>query len=823
MTGYPRRPLAVFVCCLFAGLPAGAVAAEPSPAAADDTGVLPLRSERQFNIRTRKQPSPAGDGAAAAPAAAAVSVIADRIEGRVDEGTVAEGKVELRKAGTLVQADRAIYRPLSDEVEADGNVRMFRAGAEVGTPHLRIRLSDQIGFADRADYHILRERKNRFYDPRKTQIKVSLGNFNSSGAPMMLNVPSSYGLPAPGDAKRTSEVNGEAERVDFEGENQMRLTSATFSTCKPGRTEWYLKADEIHLDYDENEGMARHASIRFKDVPIFYLPAASFPLNGQRRSGFLAPMLSATTKTGLDLTVPYYWSIAPNYDLTLMPRQMTKRGTQLGVEARYLDYNYQGLWRAEYLPSDEVDKRERYAYRIQHQHDLGQGLSGLINWNAVSDDTYWQDLSSHLLRTSQVQLPRQLQLAYSPSPWLQGSLQVLRYQTLMLDPTIKRPYFLEPQLNIVGYRPDVFKTDLSVIGQFSRFTHDDKANFVNGDRFVLYPQVSLPIVNPAFQITPKIGLHMTKYSIDRAADSDVSRVLPIFSVDSTMTFERRDNWFGRDYIQTLEPRLYYVNIPYRDQSRIPVFDSSLNDFNFAQIFSENRYSGYDRINDVNHLTAGVVTRLIDGTSGVERFKAMIGQRYYFRQSRVVLNDAAGNPIETAPPKGSSNLVAAVNGLIAAKTYMDLAWEYNFRDNASERLAAGVRYQPELGKVLSASYRYTRDPVTGASTVDQFDIAGQWPLTARWSAVGRYNWSIRDERLLEAIAGIEYNAGCWAMRFVAQRLTAITGVPNNSFFLQLELNDFGSIGSNPLTLLRRSVPGYGKINELPDAGSPLSTQ
>jgi LPS-assembly protein len=360
--------------------------------------------------------------------------------------------------------------------------------------------------------------------------------------------------------------------------------------------------------------------------------------------------------------------------------------------------------------------------------------------------------------------------------------------------------------------------DFSMIGQYSRFTHVD-AGKVQGNRFVLYPQLSLPIVNPAFQITPKVGLHMSQYSLENQAigqPDSVSRVLPTFSLDSTMTFEREGDWFGKGYIQTLEPRLYYVNIPYKDQSRIPLFDTGLADFNFAQIFAENRYSGLDRVNDANQLTAALTTRLLDGDTGVERFKAMIGQRYYFKKQQVLI---AG---EAVRQDDFSNMVAAVNGLVAPKTYMDLAWEYNYRDNVSERFSAGVRFQPELGKVLSASYRYTRNPLTTLATVDQIDIAGQWPLSSKWYAVGRYNFSLRDQQTLESIAGVEYNAGCWAVRLVGQRLAAITGKPNDTLFFQLEFNDFGSIGTNPIGLLRRSIPGYGKINELPNS-SLLTTQ
>lgn len=847
MPGFSRRPLAVLICCLFSGTQAGYAAIETERASIQATGSTPeelrqplmlaandvplnLRKERKFDILKKKKAPAEKVQEPKAPVAEAPAVlkqddsyplfiIADQIEGQSDEVTEAEGDVELRKVGSLLYADRLTYRPLEDEVDATGSVRLLQDGSEISGPHLRMRLSDRIGSAEQVTYRIVRDVPSRYYAQQQTVVTVASSNANTSGAPMMLNVANSYGLPTQLPPPRQSEANGYAERIDFEGENQMSLFTNTYSTCKPGSADWYLKTAETHLDYDEGKGTAKDATLWFHGAPILYTPLASFPLNNQRRSGILHPHFSTSTRSGLDLTVPYYLNLAPNYDLTLIPRYLSKRGVQLGADARYVDYFYEGQARFEYMPNDDMLNRSRYAYRFDHRHNLGGGLSAVVNWNGVSDDFYWQDLTSRLLQTSQTQLPRQVLLGYAPAPWLQTNLQVLRYQTLQIDPTtsIARPYFLEPQLNLLAYKPNVFKTDLSAIGQYSRFTHVDPAK-VQGDRMVLYPQLSLPIIHPAFQITPKLGLHLTKYSLDEQAaglPNTFSRALPTFSLDSTVVFEREGDWFGKSYIQTLEPRLYYVNIPYKDQSRIPLFDSGLSDFNFAQIFSENRYSGYDRINDANQLTAGLTTRLLDGETGVERFKAMIGQRYYFKPQRVSL------PTETMRQNDFSNIVAAFNGLVAPKTYADLATEYNYRENVIERFSAGARFQPEYGKVLSASYRYTRDALTGNSTVDQVDVAGQWPVSANWYAVGRYNYSLRDSRALEAIAGIEYNASCWSVRLVAQRLGAISGKPNDTLFLQLELNDFGSIGSNPIGMLRRSIPGYGKINELPTNSSLLT--
>jgi LPS-assembly protein len=844
MTGFSRRPLALFVSCLFAGAQVSQAAVDEGRAiqlaaqaggektdsevlllAANDVPVN-LRVEKKFNVMKREKPPKGPATGLETPVELKrdddypMFLIADQIEGRTDDVSDAEGNVELRKTGMLLFADHLTYRSLEDEAEATGKVRLIQEGAEVDTPHLRMKLSEQIGFAEQADYHVVNDVKARLYRPlQQTLSSVAQATSSSSGSPMTLYVPNSYGLPTVGPARRETEASGHAERVDFEGENHMRLTDATYSTCKPGQTDWFLRADQIALDYDENKGTADNASLWFKDVPLFYTPVASFALNHQRRSGFLHPTFSSSTRSGFDFTAPLYWNIAPDYDATFYPRYMSKRGFQLGSEARYGDYNYQGTARLEYLPEDALLHRDRYAYSFLHTQDLGLGFAAKINWNGVSDDTYWQDMTSRLMQTSQVQLPRELNLAYSPASWLQSNIQVLRYQTLQPDPTnlVKVPYFLEPQINLFASRANVLNTDLMVLGQFSRFTHTDISK-PEGDRLVFYPQVSLPIITPAFQITPKVGLHMTKYSLDRQVagePTNISRVLPTFTLDSSVVFERETSLFGNAFVQTLEPRLYYVNIPYKDQHSIPVFDSGLADFNFAQIFSENRYSGFDRINDANQLTAALTTTFLDPTTGVESFRAMIGQRYYFRPQRVTITD------ETTRVDDFSNLIAAVTGLVAPKTYADAAWEYNYRNSDNERFSLGMRYQPDFAKVLSASYRYTRDAYNGSQQVDQFDLAAQWPIAPRWYAVGRFNYSLRDNHPLETIAGFEYNAGCWAGRFVAQRLEAISGSPNTSIFFQLELNDFGSIGSNPLQLLRRSIPGYGKVNELSSGGNMLT--
>jgi LPS-assembly protein len=857
------------VCCLFAALPAANAAGDMDglvltaagnamPASRQGGAVLPagelvvedvplrLRGERRFNVLGRKKAPLVAEIGIQYPVdlkkgdAYPLFLVADQIDGRTDDVAVATGEVELRKIDARVYGDKMTYWPLDDEIDATGSVRMLQDGMEINAPRVRMKMTEQVGFAEQPDYVFVREVASKFYRPTIVPVTAATSNAANSGAPMMNNVPNSYGLPTTAPPTRPSVASGTAERAEFEGENQVSLFDSTYSTCKPGEKDWYLRSTEMHLDYDRDVGDATNATMWFGGLPIFYTPYASFPLNSKPRSGVLHPFFSTSTRDGLDLTVPYYWNIAPNYDATLYPRYMSKRGLQLGVEARYIDFNVPlGLYKAEYMPYDQLADRERYAYMLQHQQNLGRGFTGTVNYNRVSDSFYWQDTSSRLLQTSQVQLLQNFTLGYTPVPWLQTNVQVQRFQTLQTDPAnpVAVPYFLEPQINLVGIKPDVLGTDFAVIGQYSRFSH---ASRIQGDRMVLYPQVSLPFVHPAFFVIPKVGVNLTQYGLSNLTvpgqDSSISRALPTFSIDSSLIFERETSLLDKPFIQTLEPRLYYVKIPYKDQSNIPLFDTAQADFNFAQIFSENRYSGYDRINDANQVTAAVATRFLDGNTGTERFKAMVGQRYYLSPSQVSLNyTPLGSPVVPVgnQPQGYSNLLMAATGLILPKTYADVAWDYNYRDGYSDRITAGVRFQPELAKVLSAGYRFTRDPNFDVAQVNQIDLSGQWPLTSRLYAVGRYNYSFLGKQtvsnpspggqLLEAIFGLEYNAGCWATRVVAQRLAALSGEPNNVLFLQLELTDFGSVGSNPVSLLRRSIPGYGKTNELTTSSSLLTTQ
>ena len=763
---------------------AAAVVTAPVPAAGPSAPPQPVAAA----VATRSGPAPA-------PVKNGESVItADKVFGRQDFDVTAEGRAVLLRDGTRVEGDRLQYFELTDEVEATGNVRMTRGDDVMTGPHARFKVQEQVGTFDTPSYEIFRPPR----PPRPGQ------QFDTTQQ----------------GRRQPISGHGSAESLELEGENQFRFLDGTWSSCKPDRPDWYLRARELQLDFDREVGEANNGTLYFKDVPVVYLPWADFPLGDQRQSGLLAPSFGTSNKVGFDLAVPYYWNIAPNYDSTITPRLMGRRGLQIRDEVRYMTPTAKGMSFVEWMPNDQVENRSRLAGQIRHNETTPTGWVTAVDVSGVSDPRYFIDLSSRLSLTSQVNLLRQGSVGYYGGGWWNATGMLQAWQTLQ-DPNgaaVSVPYKRLPQLTLTANRPELpGGTAFLFNSEFVAFSHPTQDE---GRRLTLYPQLSLPLVTSAFYVTPKVGVHATEYSLDRRTSTgpdSIQRSLPILSVDSGVNFERDTQIAGREFTQTLEPRIYYLYVPYRDQSNIPNFDSGVYDFNFAQIFAENYYTGGDRISNANQITTAVQSRLINPNTGAEVIRAAFGQRYYLEEQRVTLPGVA------ARTGGQADFLAAFGGQIAPRTQLDTGWQYNPRDHWTERFNAGVRYQPGFARALNASWRYRRNYSTVAATPDGFrdlDLTGQWPLAGNWYAVGRYNRNLRDHRLTEGIAGFEYNGGCWVARTVVQHLTTSATDTTRAFFVQIEFSGLASLGSNPINMLRRSVPGYGKISD--PGSSPFFT-
>jgi len=702
---------------------------------------------------------------------APVYIEADRITGHSDKETRAEGNARLRKRGQAVSGDELRYDKPSDEVTAVGNVRIEQGGDLLEGESLRYNLETSRGFIAKPRY--------------------------------LLTPEASVPPPTNGKPRFTDlDARGRAERLLFEGPQHYRAEQAEYTTCKPGNDSWFLRAADLRIDKDRDVGVARDASIVFLGQPILYSPYISFSLHQQRKTGFLTPHYGNSSTSGFEFTLPYYWNIAPNLDATIAPRALSKRGVQLNTEFRYLEPRYGGEAHLEFLPSDSVTGADRYLYFLKHTQSFANGWSSAVNLQRVSDDKYFTDLSTLVTLTSQAVLSNDLTIGRGGTWGKSGTWSfsgfVQRWQTLQTDPLapLAPPYDRLPQLTLTAQNQNVLHGDFDFTGSFVDFHHPTQ---VTGKRFVAYPSLSVPLQTSYAYVNPKIGLHVTHYALDKDTTTlpDSTRTLPIFSAESGVLFDRDTSIFGKRYTQTLEPKLYYVYIPYRDQSQMPNFESGVQDVNFATLFAENQFSGQDRINDANQLTVGISSRFVNRENGVEALRGGIAQRFYFQSQRVTVPGVQPRSSQSS----TSDLLTAVSGTIFPHWTADVGWQYNTDVNQTQRLNGSVRYQPRPGKVLNASYRET------INSVRQTDISAEWPLTGKWTAVGRWNYSLLDSRTLEALAGFEYNGGCWVFRVVGHRLATATQAASTSFFVQLELNGVSKIGSNPLDLLQRSILGY----------------
>lgn len=706
-----------------------------------------------------------------APEEVPLFVEADRLQGIQDREIEAFGNARLRKRGQSFAADWMRHDTPSDVLDARGNVRIEQGREIIEGSVLRYEIATDRGHMEQPSYMLMSPPPG--------------GTAGSQPPPI-------------------ADGRGTAERLLFEGPGKYRTENSVYTTCEPGNNAWFLRAKQLDIDRNRDVGVARDASIVFMDKTIFWSPYLTFSLHEERKSGFLTPSYRTSNTTGLEFTVPYYFNLAPDMDATLYPRYMTKRGLQLSGEFRYLNPRGKGEARTEFLPGDQQISRDRWGLFTKHQQQFGNWGSTL-NLNRVSDGNYFTDLATLVAVTSRVFLNNDVTFsrggAWGDSGTYGFSAFAQRWQTLQADPRapLTPPYSRMPQLTLGAQRPGTGWGDLDLTGSYTAFDHQ---SLVNGQRVVLNPGYTLPLQNAFAYVTPKIGAHITRYSIgnnNTAGLQDSTRSLPIFSADSGVVFERQSFFGDQRVLQTLEPKAYYVYIPYRDQSRLPNFESGLQDINFATIFTENQFSGQDRINDANQLTLGITSRFISADSGVERVRAALAQRFYFQSQQVTVPGVAPRA------STSSDLLAAVSGNLARNWTADAGWQYNTDLKQTQKFNVAGRYQPQQGKVLNLAYRET------INAVRQLDFSTQWPVRNGWSAVGRWNYSLRDDRLLEALGGLEYNDRCWSLRVVAHRFATTTSASSTSVFVQLELNGVSRIGSDPMDVLRRNIGGYKQFD------------
>ncbi|MEN3030804.1 LPS-assembly protein LptD [Chromobacterium amazonense] len=713
-------------------------------------------------------------------------VVADNIDGETDVVLHAKGNVVATRDDQKLESDWLDYYQAKSLAKAGDRFRLTRGGDVITGTTLDYNVNDYTGTG---------------MNPVFTMAKPS----PAAAKPQAATAPVSA---ASGGPKPVT-MRGDGSQIDFQGQNQYRVYGSRMTTCDPGDDAWYLHAGSTDLDYNSGVGVARNAWMQFYGVPILYSPWIDFPLNSNRKSGFLTPTFKTGT-AGTEFSLPYYWNIAPNYDATITPHINTKHGNMLAGEFRYLQPNYSGTIYTEQLPNDKVTNTARNAWSVNHSQNLGHGLTFGLSYNSVSDRTYFSDFGDQVAIASNVNLNQEATLSYGMG-WSGGSgnatLRVQHYQNLTLNPVpTDIPYARMPQLtfNASQSLPAGFSANLMT--DLTRFDHP---SLQTGDRFVAYPSVSWNFDRSWGFIRPKLGVNFTEYNLNAFPNQQQgtrTRTLPIFSTDAGLYFDRDTEFMGKDHLMTLEPRLFYVNIPNKYQDDLPNFDTTVNDLNFAQLFTENRFSGYDRINGANQVTTALTSRFIDQANGLERLRLAIGKRFYLSDD---ITQNVNQP--------SSDLLLSAAGDLTRSWRFDSSYQYNQQLGTTERYNVQLRYSPEAGKVASVRWRYGRyEQLDNSATygpLRQVDVAAQWPIARRWYAIGRYNYSLITRKPIEQLAGFEYNDGCWSARLFSQRFVTDPQTTKNSLFFQLELRGLGALGSGGVQdTLRLAIPGYTKTNE-----------
>lgn len=689
----------------------------------------------------------------------AIDVKADNAQIKGDETSIFTGDVEVVRGGQELKSDRATYNKSSGEITAQGNVQ--------------VRDSEIILKSKQAEWSVVDD---------KGSMSDAL-----------------YRL-------REGHARGKAERVLREGKVLTKLHDATYTTCIEGDNAWLLKASNVNLDHEEQVGTARNVVIRVADVPVFYTPYISFPLSEQRKSGFLMPSIGSTGSTGFDLRTPYYWNIAPEMDATITPRYMSDRGLMLNGEFRYLNSKYKGNIDAGFLAADHMEEdgsqintyynEDRKHFSWQHRSQLARRLYANVDYNYVSDKEYLNDFGSNLSLTSTTHLNRLLKVGYYSDNWkFTGTLR--GYQTIT---DARDPYKKLPQLRFQGSLPDqVLGLSYSLYAEYVDFSHND---LVEGQRFDIEPSISLPLRSSAAFFTPRVALHHTSYELNdngtSIVNSSPTRTLPVSSIDSGLFFEREMTISNNSFIQTLEPRAFYLYIPERNQEDIPIFDTGLNTFSMGQLFSHNRFSGSDRVGDTNQLSLALTSRIIDQNTGREKFHATVGQIQYFSDRNVTLNGT------TAETQSDSDMVAEVAASIADEWTARGEVQWDPHGDTNNMSAVTLAYRGGKDRLFNLSHRYRRDDL------EQVDISTKIPVNNQWSIVGRWYHSLKDSRTLEALAGIEYDSCCWATRLVVRDyINSSTDEDRNlAIFVQFELKGLGNFGQNTDSLLEKSILGFG---------------
>ncbi len=722
-----------------------------------------LRIDRDLNWN---QCGPLNDPAEHAPRhSGETQITADAADvSRENKRATFTGNVVVTKDDQLLEADRITYNNKEDTMDIDGSIYYQSPGLLVSGSSAKMDMGNSTGRIKNAQYRLPKRR-----------------------------------------------ARGSASQVDIEGRDKSSYKDINYTTCRPGNEDWVLEAGKLEIDKSTGVGVAHDTVFRFKGIPFFYLPYASFPIDDRRKSGFLVPSIGSSDTTGTDISVPYYINIAPDMDATIVPRLMSKRGLMIGGEFRYLTKDYYAETKLEILPDDKERNRgensTRGAFSYYSRGNLTPRVTLNTNINYASDSDYIKDLDDSMAVSSSRYLERRGDLQYHGDNW-NVLARAQYYQTM--DDTIARadrPYARLPQILFNYEKPN--QLGGLTLHTRAEYVYFDKDESVRGSRFDFNPAISLPMRNSWGYITPKLGMRYTSYDLkDQTAGMSDSpdRTTGTFSLDGGMFFEK----IGESYTHTLEPRMFYLYNSKENQDDIPIFDTTAYDFSFYNMFREDRFAGADRVGDANQLALALTSRTYDNETGVERFRFSIGEIFYFEDREVQLDNSPSATVLSASNDSSSAIIGQLAWQISNNwsTQADIEWDHNRSNNKTAQSAFHLRYDNKKRSLLNLGYRYARDYENDGVLFEQTDLSFRLPVTTHLNAVARWDYSLLHDQTMESFAGLEYSNCCWAFRAVGRHyINDIDQDAKTAFYLQLELKGLTSIGDKVGGFLEDNLLGY----------------
>ena len=665
-----------------------------------------------------------------------IQVQADRAVSRAEQVTHFSGDVLIEQQNKRLACDEADYDHKTEILNARGNVRYDDGKLQFSGRHARLQMSKDQGQIDDVTYRML-----------------------------------------------AAHISGQAKSLHRDSANQLHLKNATYTTCDLDNIDWILSASEINLDNKSHQGTAKNVVIKFQHVPFLYLPYLRFPIGDQRLSGFLFPDFANTDRSGVEISLPYYWNIAPNRDATITPIFLKKRGTKLNTEFRYLNARNQGTIEIDYLSNDrEANGLNRQYYHWVHQATPLAGWNASLDYQRVGDVKYFEDFGGGLNSTSLTSLERHANLVYNQPDW-NVSLLAQDYQILSGGTQYQRL----PQLRLQTTLPEEDNhLNYALNAEWTRFDNSNPAR-VRGNRFEAMPSITFPWQNEAMFLIPKLSLKVMQYQLDQAYNGSKKYNLaqPVFSLDSGIFLERDTSLAGIPLLHTLEPRLFYLYAPYRDQSRLPVFDTAIPTASLANLFSENRFSGLDRYGDANQISASLTTRLLRTDSGAELFNASVGQIFYLDDRRVGLG---GNILDT---RKRSSLFAELHLRPDARWQFDSEWQQDSDTQQTQVATNQLQYRLDRDKIARLAYRFSRN------ALDTREAAFFWRLNPHWQFFANDKFDLKEDHTLERFSGFQYDSCCWAFRVMLRKnfRGLLNGRPDfeNGIYFELVLKGLSSFG------------------------------